>query len=197
MLGPFLIFASYLMGSLSAAIIVCRALGKGDPRSVGSGNPGATNVLRAFGKSAAALTLAGDVGKGVLPVVIGRYLNLPAETLAMAGGAAFIGHLFPIFFGFRGGKGVATFIGVLCGLDWRLGLAFVATWLLVAVVSRYSSLAALTATIVAPLAGIALHVPHAYVAVLGLTVIAIFWRHQDNIRRLLNGSEGKIGAKKA
>ena len=190
------VIASYLLGSLSAAILVCRALGKGDPRTVGSGNPGATNVLRAFGKIAAALTLAGDVGKGLLPVLSAAWLGLPTATIALAGVSAFVGHLFPVFFNFRGGKGVATFIGVLFGFDWCLGTAFVAIWLAIAAVTRYSSLAALTATVVAPLTGLALGVPREFVAALGITVIAIFWRHQDNIRRLLNGTEGKLGAKR-
>lgn len=196
-IGALFIVASYLVGSLSAAILVCRALGKGDPRTVGSGNPGATNVLRAFGKGPAAATLAGDSLKGFLPVVLGSACGFPPLVIALGGLAAFLGHLFPVFFAFRGGKGVATLIGVLFGYDWRLGVGFVVTWLAVAAAFRYSSLAALVAAACSPLVALALRLPLPYAAALVVMVTAVFWRHRENIQRLRNGSEGRIGAKRA
>ena len=196
MFTVFYLLSSYLVGSLSAASLVCRALGKGDPRGVGSGNPGATNVLRAFGKGPAAATLAGDVLKGFLPVVLAGGLHLTATTVAAAGLAAFLGHLFPIFFAFRGGKGVATLIGVVFGYDLRLGCGFVLVWLLMAAITRYSSLAALTATALAPAFVLGLGLPLPEAAALGLMVIAVFWRHRENIQRLRSGNEGRIGARK-
>jgi|LauGreDrversion4_2_1035121.scaffolds.fasta_scaffold269411_2 glycerol-3-phosphate acyltransferase PlsY len=195
MLNALYLLASYLIGSLSAAILVCRALGKGDPRTVGSGNPGATNVLRAFGKGPALATLAGDVLKGFVPVVVGPLIGLQPIWVAAAGTAAFMGHLYPAFFGFKGGKGVATLVGVMLGYDWRLGLAFVVTWLAVAAVTRYSSLAALCATTAAPLFAVLLALPLAYAGGLGVMGIAVFWRHRDNMARLRTGTEGRIGAK--
>lgn len=186
------VIASYLIGSLSAAILVSRALGKGDPRAVGSGNPGATNVLRSFGKFAAAATLIGDVMKGVVPVLAAWEFGLPTLAIALAGLAAFAGHLYPLFFGFRGGKGVATQIGVLTGFDWRLGVAFIVTWLVVAGVTRYSSLAALVATLLAPLVAMALKLPSPLIGSAMVIVAAVFWRHRANIERLLNGTESRI-----
>lgn len=191
------LIVSYLIGSISAAILVCRLMGKGDPRSVGSGNPGATNVLRAYGKFPALLTLAGDVLKGFLPVVVGAGLRLDPAIVAGAGVAAFIGHLYPVFFGFKGGKGVATLIGLLFGYDWRLGLCFIVTWLAVAAVCRYSSLAALCATLAAPLYALLLGLPLPYALALGVMAPVVFWRHAENIQRLRNGTEGRIGAKRA
>jgi len=190
------IVAAYFVGSVSAAIVVCRALGKGDPRNVGSGNPGATNVLRAFGKGPAAATLAGDVLKGYLPVALASAAGLAPPVVAAVGVAAFGGHLFPIFFGFRGGKGVATLIGVLFGLDWRLGLGFILTWLLVAGLSRYSSLAALAAALCAPLLSVWLQLPGAYSGGLVVMIVAVFIRHRDNIARLRAGTESRIGKSK-
>ncbi|MSR13987.1 MAG: glycerol-3-phosphate 1-O-acyltransferase [Gammaproteobacteria bacterium] len=187
------ILASYFIGSLSAAILICRALGKGDPRQVGSGNPGATNVLRAFGKLPAVLTLVGDVGKGFVPVWLATALNLPVYAIAGAGLSAFLGHLYPIFFAFRGGKGVATLIGVLGGYDWRLGLAFIVTWLVVAAVTRYSSLAALVATALSPIIALVLGLPLPLCGAVIAMVAAVFWRHRANIQRLLAGTEGRIG----
>ena len=197
MWGVAYLVISYLIGSISAAILVCRLMGKGDPRDVGSGNPGATNVLRAHGKFPALLTLAGDVLKGFLPVVVGLGLGLDPALVAGAGLAAFIGHLYPVFFGFKGGKGVATLIGVLFGYDWRLGLSFIATWLAVAAVSRYSSLAALCATLAAPIYALLLGLPWPYALALGVMAPTVFWRHAENIQRLRNGTEGRIGAKRA
>ncbi|MGD9603345.1 MAG: glycerol-3-phosphate 1-O-acyltransferase PlsY [Gammaproteobacteria bacterium] len=197
MLIALYVAASYLAGSLSAAILVCRALGKGDPRTVGSGNPGATNVLRAFGKGPAAATLAGDLLKGFVPVALGVTLNLPPAAIAGAGLAAFLGHLFPLYFGFQGGKGVATLIGVILGFDWRLGVAFVGTWLAIAMLTRYSSLAALTAAALTPAFALGMKLPLAYAVALVGMVAAVFWRHRDNIRRLRAGTEGRIGARRA
>ena len=136
--------AAYLLGSISSAILVCKAMGQPDPRGSGSGNPGATNVLRQSGKLAAFFTLVGDVAKGFIPVLLGTLYGLPAPAIAALGAGAFVGHLFPLFFQFRGGKGVATLIGVLFGTAPLLGLIFVLTWLGVALITRYSSLSALT-----------------------------------------------------
>ena len=189
--------AAYLLGSLSAAILVCRICGFGDPRTVGSGNPGATNVLRAFGKAAAAATLAGDVAKGFVPVLIAKFVGAAPLVVAGVGVAAFLGHLFPVFFGFRGGKGVATLIGVLFGIDWRLGGAFIGTWLAVAAITRYSSLSALVASLLAPAAALWLGQPPAVaLALLGMTAL-VFWRHESNIRKLVAGTESRIGKKKS
>ena len=144
-----LVVAAYLMGSLSSAIIVCRLMGFPDPRTQGSGNPGATNVLRYGGKRAAVIVLLGDALKGLIPVAIAQTLAISDTGLAAVAIAAFLGHLYPVFFGFEGGKGVATAFGVLLGLSWIIGLAVLATWLLMAFVFRYSSLAALVATMLA------------------------------------------------
>jgi glycerol-3-phosphate acyltransferase PlsY len=187
-----LLVMAYLTGSVASAIVVCRLMGYGDPRSVGSGNPGATNVLRAFGKKAAALTLAGDLLKGLVPVLIGKALHVSEPVLAGIACAAVLGHLFPVFFGFRGGKGVATYIGVLFGLAWPLGLAFVLTWLATAAAFRISSLAALTASALSPV--MAYWLTHSGVFALALSglVCLVFYRHEANIRKLLAGTESKI-----
>lgn len=189
--------AGYLLGSVSSAILVCRLLGKADPRTTGSGNPGATNVLRAHGKGPAAATLAGDVAKGLVPVAIAHAFGLSPLVIALTGLGAFLGHLFPVFFQFRGGKGVATYIGVLFGMSPWLGLAFCATWLGTAAITRYSSLAALVATVVTPFAALAGGMASPIVFVLLLMALAIFWRHQENIARLRAGTESRIGQKKA
>ena len=188
----------YLFGSISSAVIVSKLFRLGDPRKVGSGNPGATNVLRSGNKFAAALTLAGDVLKGVLPVMLAQYAGVSNSVVAMVAIAAFMGHLFPIFFGFKGGKGVATAIGVFLALSWKLLLIFLVTWGLVAAITRYSSLASLLATIVAGLASFAVfNQPHE-LQLIG----AVFWivaftfqRHRENIDRLRDGTETKIGNK--
>ena len=189
--------AGYLLGSISSAILVCRVLGKGDPRNTGSGNPGATNVLRSFGKPAAAATLAGDVAKGLIPVALAGAWGLPPAVVALTGLGALLGHLFPVFFEFRGGKGVATFIGVLLGLSPWLGAAFCATWLATAAVTRYSSLSALVATAAAPLVAAAAGMPSPVVFALSVMAAAIYWRHRDNIARLRAGTESRIGQRKA
>lgn len=193
-----LIVAAYLLGSISTAIIACRIFGLPDPREGGSGNPGATNVLRIGGekgKKAAAVTLLGDVLKGLVPVVIAHYLVADALVIILVGFAAFIGHLYPVFFGFKGGKGVATMLGVMFGLSLPIGLAVAATWLFVAKVLKISSLSALIATILAPiyiwyLSGIV-----EWVWVTAVMTAILFWRHRGNIQRLLNGEESLIKVK--
>lgn len=199
------VVASYLLGSLSFAVIVSRALGMADPRSYGSGNPGATNVLRSGRKGAALATLLLDALKGWLPVFLidhygGRW-GLGPGVAALAGLAAFLGHLYPVFFGFQGGKGVATAAGALVGIDWLLGLATGTTWLIIAFFFRYSSLASLVAAFFAPayyLLGAQIAWPfHRWVMVAVLAMSALLvWRHRENIRRLLAGQESKLGAKK-
>jgi len=187
----------YLFGSLSSAIIVCKLMGLGDPRQGGSGNPGATNVLRLYSKKAAALTLFCDVLKGVIPVMIAKYIQIADIFIALTGMAAFFGHLFPVFFKFKGGKGVATLIGVLLGTYWLLGLAYIATWLTIVFLFRYSSIAALVAAIMTPVyAWYLLSLP-VYVLYFSLMVVALIWRHRSNIENLLSGTEDKIGHKKS
>jgi len=187
-----LIVFGYLCGSLSFAILVCRALGHGDPRRVGSGNPGTTNVLRHFGKGAAAATWLGDIAKGLIPVLAARAVDVPPTALAAVGIAAFLGHLYPIFFGFKGGKGVATLIGVLLGFDPWLCLAFVLVWLAVALIFRYSSLAALSAALINPVVAFVLKEPHPISACICIMAAIIFWRHRSNIEKLMRGTESKI-----
>lgn len=187
---------AYLLGSVSFAIVVSRLLGLADPRSYGSKNPGATNVLRSGSKVAAVLTLLGDAGKGALAVWIAWVASQDLTIAAIAGLAAFIGHLFPVFHRFAGGKGVATAAGVLLALDWRVGAGTVATWIIIAVFLRYSSLAALVAALFAPLA--ALFVLGAGLPALAVLAMAalLIWRHKQNIARLLAGTEPRLGAKK-
>ncbi len=191
-----LIILAYLLGSISAAIITCKLMGLPDPRTVGSNNPGATNVLRHGGKKAAAITLLGDGLKGLIPVLVGQAFGLDYTGLILIGIAAFLGHLYPLFYSFKGGKGVATAIGVFLGVNVWGGLAFVATWLLMAKGFKISSLAALIATALSPLYFWVLsrgHEGHGWLT-LGVTFMAvlIFWRHQSNIRNLLSGKEDKI-----
>jgi glycerol-3-phosphate acyltransferase PlsY len=184
--------AAYLIGSVSSAIIICRLMGLPDPREQGSGNPGATNVMRIGGKKAAAATLSGDLLKGLIPVYAAKLLGVPAELLAATGLAAFIGHLYPIFFGFKGGKGVATTIGVLLGFSWILGLAFVATWLLIYKVGKISSLSALVAAVLSPAYAWLILGNSPLVAAVALMTVVLLWRHKSNIQRLLAGEEKTI-----
>jgi acyl phosphate:glycerol-3-phosphate acyltransferase len=206
-LAPFLAaLAAYLVGSLSFAVIVSRLMGLKDPRTFGSRNPGATNVLRSGSKAAAVVTLLLDALKGLLPVLAvklwGQPYGMGEGTMALAGLAAFLGHLWPVFFRFQGGKGVATFIGVVFGISWILGLATGATWLIIAFFFRYSSLASLVAAAFAPAyyllgdrvqwyaeAGVAL--------ALAAMAMLLAYRHRENISRLLKGTESRLGAKKA
>jgi acyl phosphate:glycerol-3-phosphate acyltransferase len=187
--------ASYLLGSVPFAVLVSLALRKADPRTYGSGNPGATNVLRGAGRTAAALTLVGDAGKGALAVWLGRSLGGGGETLAIAcGAAAFLGHVFPVFLRFRGGKGVATFLGVLLAFEPWLGLACCSLWLVVAFAARYSSLSSLTAAVGAPvLLGLGEGPDLNCGIVLAMSALLV-WRHRSNIAKLRAGTEAKIGS---
>ena len=187
---------AYLIGSLSFAVIVSRALSLPDPHSYGSGNPGATNVLRSGSKKAAILTLLGDTLKGVAAVLLAKYFaaqfGITDTGIALVAIAVFLGHLFPLFFGFKGGKGVATASGVLWALDWRVGLGLTLIWALVFAVSRVSSLAALLGSAMAPvLAWYFLGVVPAFYAALAMATLLI-WRHKENIVRLVSGSEGSF-----
>lgn len=187
-----LIFA-YLMGSVSTAILVCRAMGLPDPRTDGSRNPGTTNVMRLGGKPAAAATLAGDVLKGVIPVLAARSYGFDAEWLSFIGLAAFFGHLYPVFFRFEGGKGVATALGVLLALHWQLGLAVIALWLVGFRLTRISSVGALTAFVAAPLLAWWL-MPSALAGIFVMSLLLLM-RHKTNIEALINGSERKFEKK--
>ncbi len=190
---------AYLLGSISFAVVISRAFGLADPRSYGSGNPGATNVLRSGSKAAAALTLLLDAFKGWLPVTLALAGGLGAGTAALAGMAAFAGHVYPVFFGFRGGKGVATALGVVLALSPWLALAALAVFALVLAASRYVSLASIAAALAAPLL-LALPGPWpgGAVAVFAICVMAalLIWRHRANIGRLRAGTEAKFGARK-
>jgi len=198
--------AGYLIGSLSFAVIVSRVMGLKDPRTFGSKNPGATNVLRSGNKAAAVVTLLLDALKGLLPVLavkwFGKPYGLGDGTIALVGLAAFLGHLWPLYFRFKGGKGVATFIGVVFGINWILGLATGATWLIIAFFFRYSSLASLVAAAFAPayyLLGDRVQWYAAPGIALALAAMAMLlaYRHRENISRLLKGTESRLGAKKA
>lgn len=196
---------AYLIGSLSFAVIVSKVMGLNDPRSFGSKNPGATNVLRSGNKAAAVATLLLDGLKGWLPVVLvkwyGSAYGLGDGTVALVGLAAFLGHLYPVFFHFKGGKGVATAAGVLLGISWVLGLATLATWLIVAYFSRYSSLASLAAAVFAPLYYLlgdraAWYVDKGILMVLFVISALLLYRHRENISKLLKGTESRLGAAK-
>ncbi len=192
-----LILAAYLLGSVSSAVIVCRLMGLPDPRTEGSNNPGATNVLRIGGKRAAIVTLLGDSLKGLLPVVACHLLDRSELTFALVGGAAFLGHLYPVFFGFKGGKGVATALGVQFGLHWTIGAAVGATWLLMAKIGNISSLAALISMLLAPLYIWLLWPSGELVLMQVLITSLLFWRHRNNIRNILDGTEGRISGDEA
>ena len=189
------IVLGYLLGSLSAAIIVCRLMGLPDPRSEGSRNPGATNVLRFGGKKAALITLIGDFLKGLIPVLLAKFAGASDLGIALTALAAFLGHLYPVFFGFEGGKGVATSFGAILGLSPWVGLAALATWLAMAALARISSLSALTASALTPVYLWLFGLPGIYVAAVLIMVGFLIWRHRSNIRNLLAGTEDKIGAK--
>jgi len=198
--------AAYLLGSLSFAVIVSRLMGLNDPRTYGSKNPGATNVLRSGSKPAAVVTLLLDGAKGWLPVALigwwGKPYGMLEGTMAMAGLAAFLGHLFPVFFRFKGGKGVATALGVLLGFNWVLGLAVAASWLIVAFFFRYSSLASLVAATFAPVYyifgdGVAWYLDKSLLLAMAVMALLLAWRHAANINRLVKGTEPRLGTKKA
>jgi glycerol-3-phosphate acyltransferase PlsY len=190
------ILLGYLLGSVPFAVVVSKAFGLADPRSFGSGNPGATNVLRTGNKAAALLTVLGDALKGWLAMALARWLGADEAAVALAGLAAFLGHVFPVFLGFRGGKGVATALGVILGFSGLLALTAAATWALVAFVFRYSSLAALAAAVEAPVAAWFLIGRAEAVGPLAVMSALLIWRHRGNIERLRAGTEGRIGAKK-
>ncbi len=190
-----LVVGGYLLGSLPFAVIVTKLLGLSDPRSYGSGNPGATNVLRSGNKLAAILTLLGDAAKGWLAVWLAIRLGANTNIIAMTGFAALLGHVFPVFIRFKGGKGVATAAGIFLGFSSILAAACISVWLMVAVITRYSSLAAICAALAAPLFGWwLLDFPQA-LALLAMSVLVV-WRHESNIKNLLAGTESRIGKKK-
>lgn len=189
------IIIAYLLGSLSSAIIVCRLWGLPDPRTEGSKNPGATNVLRIGNKKAAIITLLGDGLKGFIPVLAANYYGIDGAPLALIGLAAFFGHLFPVFFRFEGGKGVATSFGALLGLSWPLGAIAIATWLVVALVFRYSSLAALITALLTPVYAY-YFAEHGFVIPLMIQSAFLIFSHRENITRLVQGQETKLGQKK-
>ena len=196
---------AYLVGSLSFAVIVSRVMGLHDPRSYGSKNPGATNVLRSGSKTAAAVTLLLDALKGWLPVVLVRWFGKPYGlddgTLALVALAAFLGHLFPVYFRFKGGKGVATALGVLVGINPWLGLAVCASWVIIAFFFRFSSLASLVAAIFAPVyyvmgGGVAWYVARPVLLSMVVMTGLLIWRHSENISRLIKGTESRLGNRK-
>lgn len=199
-----LIPIAYLIGSISFAVVVSKCMNLPDPHSYGSGNPGATNVLRTGNKVAAGLTFLGDALKGFLAVVLARAVmgDLPLDEYLnswIMGGvvlAVFLGHLFPIFHGFKGGKGVATACGILFGINYVLGIATLGTWIIVAVFLRYSSLAALAAAVFGPVYFVFLFGIRPMALALLLICVLLIWRHRSNIRNLLNGTESRIGSKK-
>lgn len=200
-----LIPIAYLIGSISFAVVVSKCMRLPDPHSYGSGNPGATNVLRTGNKLAAVLTLIGDALKGYLAVMLARVL-LGDESLTATMNswllcgvviAVFLGHLFPIFHGFKGGKGVATACGILFGINWVLGLATLATWIIVAKFMRYSSLAAIAAAVFGPIYFVFLFGFHPMALALLIICALLIWRHRSNIHNLMNGTESRIGSKSA
>ena len=193
-----LIFAAYLIGSVSFAVVVSKVMRLPDPHSYGSGNPGATNVLRTGNKLAAVLTLIGDATKGYVAVITAKLLigvEIDSWVLPAVAAAAFVGHLFPVFHGFKGGKGVATALGILLAIDWVLGLTTLSTWLIVAVFLRYSSLAALVAAVFAPVYFMFLFGLQPMAIAIVVMSALLIWRHKGNIQKLLRGEEGRIGSK--
>lgn len=190
----FIVVVAYLFGSISAAVIVSKLMALPDPRTEGSKNPGATNVLRLGGKKAAIFTLLGDSIKGVVPVLIARYLELSDPVILLTALFAFIGHLYPVFFGFNGGKGVATALGVLLALAWPVGLGAAVTWLALAFATRISSLSALTAAVLTPIYMWWATSSELYVGLNIVLSTLLIWRHRSNVRKILDGTEGRIGA---
>ena len=194
------VLAAYLIGSVSFAVVISRVMGLADPRSYGSRNPGATNVLRTGNKTAAVLTLVGDAAKGLVAVLLAKALaarfGFGDGTIALVALAVFLGHLFPVFYRFEGGKGVATAAGVLLALHPLLGLGVLVSWLLIAFFFRYSSLAALVAAVFAPLWYLFLFRPDPIAAAVAVMSALLIWRHSGNIRNLISGKESRIGQKK-
>ncbi|OAM45258.1 glycerol-3-phosphate acyltransferase [Eikenella halliae] len=200
MWGLAAVVAAYLIGSLSFAVIVSKFYGLDDPRNYGSGNPGATNVLRSGRKKAAALTLLGDALKGLVAVLLARWLQshfgLSDEVVAAVAVAVLVGHMWPLFFGFKGGKGVATALGVLLALSWPVALICAAVWLMMAFGLKISSLAALAATVISPLAAMFLVQQPSWQAAIAVIATLVLLRHRSNIQNLLSGKESKIGSGK-
>jgi len=193
------VLMAYLIGSISFAVFVSKLMGLPDPHSYGSGNPGATNVLRTGSKIAAVLTLLGDAAKGYVAVLLARALvgvDIDSWVLPAVAVAAFLGHAFPVFHSFKGGKGVATAFGILLAINWVLGLTTLSTWLIVAVFLRYSSLAALIAALFAPVYFVFLFGIQPMALAILLMSALLIWRHRSNIKNLLNGTEGRLGKKK-
>ena len=195
-----MVIGAYLLGSINSAIIVSKAFSLPDPRNLGSGNPGATNVLRTGNKLAAVITLAGDLLKGMLPVIAVDLLTANAPLVAATGIAALLGHMYPLYYGFKGGKGVATTLGVLLGFDWLLGVLWIALWLFTALIFRYSSLAALVATALILIISWFWHDNNLgniwlFISMIIITLF-VYWRHRSNIKNLLDGTETRIGKSK-
>ena len=197
MIDAAVVLIAYLVGSIASAILVCRAMGLPDPRGEGSGNPGATNVLRIAGKGPAALTLAGDVLKGVAPVLLAGSLGRSPTVEALSALAAFLGHLYPLYFRFRGGKGMATALGAIAALAWPVAGVMCAIWLAVAAATRYASLASMTAAIGAPIAALWLAPHPANPGALAGIAALLLWRHRGNVQRLVRGTESRIGQRSA
>jgi len=188
-----IVVGAYLLGSINSAIIVSKAFSLPDPRELGSGNPGATNVLRTGNKIAAVITLAGDLLKGLLPVLTIDLLTANSPLVAATAVAALLGHMYPLYYGFKGGKGVATTLGVLLGFDWLLGVVWIAFWLFAAFLFRYSSLAALVATLLI-LVTSWLWSENIWLCIaMAIITVFVFWRHRSNIKKLLDGDETKLG----
>ncbi len=195
LLALLLIVSAYFIGSISSAIVVCKLMGFQDPRGFGSGNPGATNVLRLAGRSAAAITLIGDIIKGFFPVLVAKLFFAHDWVLANTALAVFLGHVYPVFFQFRGGKGIATAFGAFCALSWMLGVAIFITWLLVALITRISSAAAIISALLTPIFIIVI-IPSQTYWLFGCVVVMAtlsLWRHRSNIKNILAGQEKKIG----
>jgi glycerol-3-phosphate acyltransferase PlsY len=198
MFSGLVVLMAYLIGSISFAVVISKIMGLPDPHSYGSGNPGATNVLRTGSKAAAVLTLLGDAAKGYVAVILARVLvgvDIDSWVLPTVTVAAFLGHVFPVFHGFKGGKGVATALGILLAINWVLGLTTLSTWLIVAVFLRYSSLAALIAALFAPVYFVFLFGIQPMALAIFLMSVLLIWRHRSNIKNLLNGTEGRLGKK--
>ncbi|MDH3607901.1 MAG: glycerol-3-phosphate 1-O-acyltransferase PlsY [Gammaproteobacteria bacterium] len=188
-----MVVGAYLLGSINSAIIVSKAFSLPDPRDLGSGNPGATNILRTGSKLAAAITLAGDLLKGLIPVLAVDLFTANAPLVAATGIAALLGHMYPLYYGFKGGKGVATTLGVLLGFDWLLGAIWIAFWLFTALLFHYSSLAALVATLLILVISW-FWTENIWIFIsLAIITLFVFWRHRSNMRNLLSGDETKIG----
>lgn len=184
---------AYLIGSLNMSIIVAKLSGKADPRTQGSGNAGATNMLRNNGKKYAIIVLLGDALKGVIAILIAKALHLPENLLGFIALAAIAGHIFPVFFRFKGGKGVATLVGVLIALNWLIGLIAIAAWIIIAILTRFASLASICAAIITVITSFVLGMQN-YTLALLLMALLVIWKHKENIKRLMTGTESKIGS---